>query len=667
MTENRLAHASSAYLKSAAHQPIDWYEFGEAAFAEAQKSDRLILLDIGAAWCHWCHVIDRESYENEEIARIINEHYIPVKVDRDQRPDIDARYQHIVSAMTGQGGWPLTAFLTFDGRVLYGGTYFPPEVMKKILLQMPSLYQGQKEDIFKTALTERSPESIQAELQSAEQNEAEQHDIPADIFDRFIENAQRAFDPTYGGFGRAPKFPHYSMLEYLIQQAFRRKDMALAPMIHQTLTAMAKGGIYDQIGGGFHRYSVDQVWEIPHFEKMAYDNAEALKVYTQAYRLNPDPLYRQVIEGILQFTQVVLSDQAHGGFYASQDADIDLFDDGDYFTWTLEEVQSVLSPKEAEIVVAYYGMSPQGNMHGRPGRNVLRIMTTADAIAEAQNIPIKDVEDLLKTARQKLWLKRSERPTPFVDKTLYLNWNGMYMAAYFEAADLLEDETIRAFGRRTLDRLLASHVTQSQDQLLHAEGVPGFLEDYAWMIHALIKAYQSTEAEQYLEKAQYWTSVASDLFEDKTYGGFYDTAPPQKETIGLLKFRRKPTEDSPSSSANAIMLRNLVQLCAMTGQEDYRIRAERGLTLFGREFSSYGLFVAALGVTLYDLWHPPAKLEIHGKNDGLKAASRHAFFPGKVITYEAPEDQAEVRVCEGTRCLQPVQTVEALTEQLALV
>lgn len=665
MAENRLAQSSSAYLRSASHQPIDWYEFGEEAFARARELDRLILLDIGAVWCHWCHVIDRESYENDEIAQLINAHYIAVKVDRDQRPDIDARYQQIIASLTGQGGWPLTAFLTPDGRVLYGGTYFPPQAMKKLLDQLKDVYREQKNEIMRESLDARSQEDIQASLNAAE-TEAVQHRIPPDVFERIIEQAKGTFDNELGGFGLQPKFPHFSTLEFLIQQAVRESRGDLDKMLHTTLIAMAQGGMHDHIGGGFHRYSVDRQWHVPHFEKMAYDNAEALKVYAQAYKLSQNPLYRDTVDGILRFVGQVLSDQEQGGFYASQDADIDLNDDGDYFTWTQDELKAILSPEEADTVLAYYDITPEGDMHERPGRNVLWAIKPLEAVAEVLNRSKEDVQSLLQTARVKMAEQRRKRQTPFVDNTVYLNWNGMMLTGYFEAADLLDIPEARAFAQKTLERLLKTHVDSEQNRLLHVQGIPGMLEDYAWMIHALLKGYQSTEEQGYLEAAKQWTEVTITQFEDKTFGGFFDIATPGPVALALLKYRRKPTDDTPSSSANAVMIRNLIQLHLLTVEQRYVEVAEKALRMFGQEFANRGIYVAAMATALYEFQHPPVKLEALGQDaDALKSFCRKTLLPGKVMLYTPAAEKSQVRVCEGTRCLSPATSTEELMAQLA--
>ncbi len=665
MPPNRLAESSSAYLRSASHQPIDWYEFSDEAFRVAHEMDRPILLDIGAVWCHWCHVIDRESYENNEIANLINQHYIAVKVDRDQRPDVDSRYQQVIASLTGQGGWPLTAFLTPDGRVLFGGTYFPPQTMKKLLNQIKDVYHEQKAEILKETLDRH----IHGDDEFFEKTMVEAGEGPATTLSETLlqglsNAANKSFDTLHGGFGMMPKFPHFSALEYLILHAFHTNDTWHQEMIERTLTEMANGGIIDQIGGGFHRYATDRNWHVPHFEKMAYDNAEALGVYAQAYRLHQTPLYLEIIEGILRFTGEVLSDQGQGGFYASQDADINLEDDGDYFTWTLDEVKAVLPPAEALLAIAYYDISATGDMHERPGRNVLRVDKSLKDLSRQLAQPVDVLAQTLARAKAKLAEHRLTRPTPFIDNTIYLNWNGMMLVGYFQVADLLNRKDVLDFACKTLDRLLETHVNPQRDRLLHVDGIPGFIEDYAWMIQALLMGYQSTGNPAYLEQAIHWADVAHNLFEDKLNGGFFDTDGARETAVALLKFRRKPIEDTPSTSPNAVMIRSFWHLHLLTGRDDYKASVERALTFYKDTLASHGLFVAGLGIALMEYLKPPLKLEILGQNPELTAAARQVFYPGKLLSYQPDAATAEVRICIGTQCYPPVSTVEELQSRL---
>ncbi len=380
--ENRLKDSASPYLRSAAHQPIDWHEWGDAAFARAKSEDKPILLDIGAVWCHWCHVIDRESYENAEIAKIINEHFVAVKVDRDERPDVDSRYQSAVSAISGQGGWPLTGFLLSDGRPFFGGTYFPPEDQmgrpgfRRVLLAVADSYRNKRAEL------ERAANSLADAVSQAEVFTGARADFDLGVVDAQIKSITQLFDIKNGGFGRAPKFPHSSAIDLILERYQQTKEKHLLAMAETTLEKMACGGVYDQLAGGFHRYSVDERWLVPHFEKMSYDNSELLKNYLHGWQVTQNPFLRETAEGIIGWVNEVLSDQENGGFFASQDADYSLDDDGDYFTWSLDELRSALLPDEARVMQLYYDVEAHGEMHHNPAKNVLWIASDAADIAK---------------------------------------------------------------------------------------------------------------------------------------------------------------------------------------------------------------------------------------------------------------------------------------------
>src|SRR5580700_3188815 len=400
-TLNSLARASSAYLRSAMHQPIQWHEWGEEAFAAAQHENKPMLLDIGAVWCHWCHVMDRESYDDPEVAAIVNEHFIAVKVDRDERPDIDSRYQAAVSAVSGQGGWPLTAFLTPDGKPFYGGTYFPPSdgygrpSFKRVLLSIANAYKEKNGDVMEQA------KLVESTIAQAESFAGRSGRISASVITAIQQSALDMFDPQHGGFGHAPKFPHPSVLDLLIEQYARHHDDTLRNVIVATLEHMANGGVYDQLAGGFHRYSVDERWVVPHFEKMCYDNSELLKNYVHAYQATGSEFFANVARDIIRWMDEWLSDRERGGFYASQDADISMDDDGDYFTWTLEEARAVLTADEGKVVVLRYDINEIGEMHHNPAKNVLYVRASIEEIAQRLSISPERVKQLLDAAKKK--------------------------------------------------------------------------------------------------------------------------------------------------------------------------------------------------------------------------------------------------------------------------
>src|SRR5712672_1878433 len=437
--ENRLKDSVSPYLRSAAHQPIAWYEWGDAAFARAKAENKPVLLDIGAVWCHWCHVIDRESYESADIAKIINEHFVAVKVDRDERPDVDARYQSAISALSGQGGWPLTGFLLPDGKPFYGGTYFPPDDQggrpgfRRVLLAVADSYRNKRPDL------ERAANSLADAVAQAETFTGAKAKFDLGVVDAQIQSITKLFDTRNGGFGQAPKFPHASAIELILERYQERKDKQLLGIAETTLEKMARGGVYDQLAGGFHRYSVDERWLVPHFEKMSYDNSELLKNYLHGWQITQNWLFSKTAESIIAWVNEVLSDQVNGGFYASQDADVSLDDDGDYFTWTLDEVRAVLSPEEARIVELYYDVEAHGEMHHNPAKNVLWVAREPQDIAAQVASEESVVRLTIARAKEKMLAARWPRPTPYVDKTLYASWNAMFVSAYLQAGRALQD------------------------------------------------------------------------------------------------------------------------------------------------------------------------------------------------------------------------------------
>src|ERR1700687_86223 len=533
-TLNSLSKASSAYLRSAMHQPIQWNEWGEEAFATAQRENKPILLDIGAVWCHWCHVMDRESYDDPEVARIVNELFVAVKVDRDERPDIDSRYQVAVSAISGQGGWPLTAFLTPDGKPFYGCTYFPPDdnygrpSFKRVLQSIADAYHQKNTEVVDQA------QMVEIAISRAESIADGRGEFSPKVIDAIVEAALQMFDPQNGGFGSAPKFPHPAALDLLMDQYARSGDEKLREVFVPTLEKMARGGVYDQLAGGFHRYSVDEHWIVPHFEKMCYDNSELLKNYVHAYQVTGSEFFAEVSRDIVRWMDEWLSDRAHGGFYASQDADYSMDDDGDYFTWTLEETKAALTEDEAAVAGLRYDVNEVGDMHHNPAKNVLYIRNSVEEIARRLNIAEERVRTLLAEAKKKMYAARLLRPTPYVDKTVYAGWNAMCVSAYLEAAKVLDLAEARHFALRSIDRLLAEgwnagrgmkHVIAYSDPKAEQRDipVPGVLDDYAFAVIACLDAYEVTAVLSYYRFARAIAEAMVAAFFDPVDGGFFDT------------------------------------------------------------------------------------------------------------------------------------------------
>src|ERR1700761_5121314 len=522
---NSLERARSSYLRSAMHQPVSWHEWGAAAFAGATKEGKPILLDIGAVWCHWCHVMDRESYEDPDLAGLINENFVAIKVDRDERPDVDTRYQAAVAAISGQSGWPLTAVLTPDGKPFFGGTYFPRDDrygrpgFARVLLTMADAWRARRDEVLESA------GSVVEAIEYNENFAGQSGTLSLSIVEKMVSSALEKFDRHHGGFGSQPKFAHPSAIDLLLDVAVRTGNEAAREAATVTLERMARGGVYDQLGGGFHRYSVDEAWVVPHFEKMLYDNAELLKNYVHAFRSFVDPEMARVARDIIRWMDSTLSDRARGGFYASQDADIHLEDDGDSFTWTRAEAAAVLSPEEMEIAGAYYDIGDLGDMHHNPAKNVLHVKHTLDAVAAKAGVPLQQAQDLLAAAHAKLYAARGERPTPYVDTTMYTGWNAMAVSAYFEAAQVLHLTDVKAVARLTLDRLLSEGLDAERGLahvIAYGKWIPGVLDDYAFMIHACLDGWLGSGEMRYFRAAESLAERMIAGFYDETGGGFFD-------------------------------------------------------------------------------------------------------------------------------------------------
>src|ERR1700690_4126662 len=615
-TLNSLSRASSSYLRSAMHQPIRWHEWGEEAFAAARRLNKPILLDIGAVWCHWCHVMDRESYDDPEIAQIVNERFVAIKVDRDERPDIDARYQVAVQALSGQGGWPLTAFLTPDGKPYFGGTYFPPDEhygrpsFRRVLLSISEAFHEKNADVTEQA------KLVEGAIAHSESFAAKSGDVSLRIVDEIVQACLKMFDPEHGGFGSAPKFPHPSALDLLIDR-YRNGGAALrtggdarlyADQIKEvftvTLEKMARGGVYDQLAGGFHRYSVDERWVVPHFEKMSYDNSELLKNYVHAYQATGSEFFADVARDIIRWMDEWLSDRDHGGFYASQDADISLEDDGDYFTWTVHEAKAVLTEEEAQVACLHYDINEVGEMHHNPAKNVLYQRAPVDEIAARMKASIERAREILQSAKRKMYAARLLRTTPYVDKTVYVSWNAMCVSAYLKTASVLHLDEARQFALRSLDRILAEawnpeaglkHVVAYSDADGARRDTVGFLDDYACTANACLDAYESTADLSYFRIARQITDQMSARFYDSVSGGFFD-AERASESLGVLNTARKPFQDSPTPAGNPMAAIALLRMHGYTDEAGYRDKAEQTLELLAAAAGQYGLFAATYGI-----------------------------------------------------------------------
>jgi len=680
---NRLVTASSAYLRSAAHQPVHWYPWGDEAFSAAGAGDKPVLLDIGAVWCHWCHVMDGESYEDPAIAEFLNAHFVCVKVDRDERPDVDARYQRAVQALTRQGGWPLTAFLTPQGQVFYGGTYFPPDGkygrpgLRTVLASVLEAWRNRREQVESQALAIR-------QVVDSHLDEGAPGSLTSGLLDGAVNAILRVADPVNGGFGGQPKFPHPGAIQLLLARWWNDPLPELRTVIDRTLEGMARGGIRDHLGGGFHRYSVDAEWIVPHFEKMAYDNAELLRIYCDAYAALANPTYADVARGIVQWVREVASDP-EGGYATSQDADVGLDDDGDYFTWTREEAAAALSPPELEVAAAYYDIGTAGEMHHNPAKNVLHTPATLSSLTRRLGRSDTEMTELLRSAQEKLRAARSRREAPFVDRTRYANWNAMMASAMLRASAVLDDAWAGAHALTTLRRLRTESV--EPDAVAHTpDGLTGLLDDQVQAAAAALDAYEVTGDDGWLTWSQALMARVWREYRDPEHGGLFDRSDGARGH-GLLPARLKPVEDTPTPSPNGVAGTVLARLAEFTGDSSWREHGAELLSAFARQDSPLGLHMAAY-LSALD-WHlsPATHLVVVGLADDPRAAAMHRealarYAPRRIVQRIRAEQVAHSALppavrgmvdratfpaayaCRGDTCSPPATTESAWRETL---
>ena len=687
--ENNLAGARSAYLRSARNQPVKWQEWGSDAFQKAIEQDKPVLLDIGAVWCHWCHVMDRESYEDAETARIINEHFVAIKVDRDERPDVDARYQAAVAAISGQGGWPLTAFLTPDGRPFFGGTYFPPvdghgrPSLRRVLMTMAESFERRRDEVYDSA------GGVMAAIEQNEMFEGGGEDPGEELLAKMVASTLQQFDPRFGGFGSQPKFPHPAAVDLLIDEAGRGNEAARRAAL-VTLEKMSKGGVYDHLAGGFHRYSVDERWVVPHFEKMSYDNSELLKNYVHAFQSFGEQECARVARDIMRWVNEWLSDRELGGFYSSQDADVSFEDDGDYFTWTRTEAAAVLSVEELAVVEPFFDLGLLGDMRHNPEKNTLHVDQPLSFVAKGLRLELTRAAELIDSANAKMYAARKLRPTPYVDKTVYVGWNAMMVSAYLLAGRVLAEDEATSFGLKTLDRVL--NVAWNGERMGHvvaygeSEGdseVDGVLDDYVLTATAALDAWECTGEIRYFRAAEAIGRAAVARFYDEAKGGFFDTEvmTEGEARLGALAAQRKPLQDSPTPAGNSVAAALLLRLAELTGDESLRERAKRTLECFAGVVEHFGLYAASFGLALRRMVSPAEQVVVVGDDaaaDTLELAALRGFAVSKsvvrlkavgelppsleeTIPHLPQQDGSFAVVCSGFTCGLPVSSVEELT------
>ncbi len=680
---NRLANETSPYLLQHKDNPVDWYPWGEEALKKARDEDRPILLSVGYSACHWCHVMERESFEDEATAQVMNAHFVSIKVDREERPDIDSIYMAAVQALTRGGGWPMTVFLTPDGSPFYGGTYFPPVPSRgmpsftQLLTSLADAYENRREDVLQSAKSVR--EYLQAAT-GASMPESETSS-GAEILDRAAESLLSQVDRRFGGFGGAPKFPQTMNLEVLLRYHHRAGDRSAIDGVQLTLRQMANGGIYDQLGGGFARYSVDERWLVPHFEKMLYDNALLARLYLETYQATGDPFYRRIAEETLDY---VLRDMTspEGGFYAAEDADSEGVE-GKFYVWTPEEIEAALEPEAAKLAMRYWDVTEQGNFEGK---NILNVPRPPEAAAEF-GISGEELWERIVEIRARLLAGRDKRVRPGRDEKILAAWNGLMLRSFALAARVTGREDYREAARGNAAFLLEKLRTGGRLRRSYKDGrarFNGYLEDYAMVADGLVALYEATFETRWLAEADDLCGAISELFWDGERRTFYDTPIDHEQLVT----RPRDVYDNAAPSGVSVAVEVLLKLALLLDRNDYRQRAEGVLEDMrgGMEKipGAFGRLLCALDFNV----SRPREIALVGDPDApdiqaLIDTVYARYLPNKVVTGRASGEEeaagfiplladrptrdgkATAYVCEGYVCKSPTTDAEELAVQLA--
>jgi hypothetical protein len=688
---NRLIDATSPYLLQHAHNPVDWYPWGEEAFQRAKDEDKPIFLSIGYSACHWCHVMERESFEDEAVAEILSDHFVAVKVDREERPDIDEIYMTAVQIMTGSGGWPMSVFLTPDLRPFYGGTYYPPEDgmgrpgFKTLLQSIADAWNTRRDDVLKSA-----EQLTQYVRQSQETRTGAESAIGKELLQNAVEELRETFDPVNGGWGAAPKFPSSPSIELLLRQHAHTGEKDLLEMATQTLTAMYRGGMYDHLGGGFHRYSVDAQWLAPHFEKMLYDNAQLSEVYLDAFQATGDPLFARVAREILDYEIRDMQD-ANGAFHSTEDADSE-GKEGLFYVWKYDDIISHLGDEDGNLFCVYYSVKTGGNFNSHEpyhaGFNILHITKAPETIAKHAELTVDELEMKMARCREKLMEVRGQRVRPSLDDKILTSWNGLIIGSLAQAYSVLGEDRYRDAAERAAGFVLTEMERDGVLLRSHRKGesrIPAYLDDYAFFVTGLVDLYEATFDVRWLNEADRLANDMIDAFWDSTGGGFYFTRAGQDDVL----MRTKPTYDGAEPSGNSMAAWALLRIAKLTDNRDFAEKAERILKINQANMASAPRgFMKMLCVADF-YFGPTREIAIAGarESDAVGAyldALHGEFIPNKVVALIDPSEagleledrvpllaaktlvngQPAVYVCENYVCKQPVTTPEALLETL---
>ncbi len=680
---NRLAQETSPYLLQHKDNPVDWYPWGEEALRKAREEDKPVLLSVGYSACHWCHVMERESFEDEATARLMNEHFVNIKVDREERPDIDSIYMSAVQAMTRHGGWPMTVFITPDGAPFYGGTYFPPvpsrgmPSFKQLLLSLADAYENRRDEVMQSA------ENVREYLQAATGASAPTTGLSEELLDSAAASLLGQLDNRFGGFGGAPKFPQTMNLEVLLRYYKRTGDRAARAGVEHTCRQMANGGIYDQLGGGFARYSVDEYWLVPHFEKMLYDNALLARLYLEAYQVSGDDFFRRIAEETLDYVARDMTD-SEGGFYSAEDADSE-GEEGKFYVWMPGEIEAALEPDEAKLAMRFWDVTERGNFEGK---NILNVPRPPEAIAAEFDISAGELWQRIVRIREKLLAEREKRVRPGRDEKVLAAWNSLMLRAFAFASSVLDREDYREIAEKNASFLMEKLVVDGRLRRSYKDGrarFNGYLEDYACVADGLVELYEATFETRWLREAGSLADAILELFWDAEKGVFYDTAADHEELVT----RPRDVYDNASPSGNSVAVDVLLRLSVLLEHEDYRERAAAVLEDLSGAISQipggFGRLLSALDFYL----STPYEIALIGAPDAsetrtLLSAVYSTYIPNKVVAGRAEDDEEAARlvplladrpmregkatayVCVNYACQNPTTDPEELKSQLGV-
>jgi len=633
---NRLINETSPYLLQHAHNPVDWCPWGEEALTRAKRENKPILLSIGYSACHWCHVMEKESFENEEIAKIMNENFINIKVDREERPDLDEIYMNAVQLMTGSGGWPMTVFLTPDLLPFYAGTYFPPEErggmpsFKRILLSIAEIYREKQKEVLE------STEKIKEQLGRMTKLKSGDEELTFDLLHNAFQEISEKYDYENGGFSEAPKFPQPLVIEFLFRYYKTTKDKNTINMITFTLKKMAEGGIYDHLGGGFHRYSVDNKWLVPHFEKMLYDNAMLAKVYIQAYQITKNDFFKKIAFETLDYLLREMTDP-EGGFYSASDADSE-GEEGKFFVWSKDEIEKVLGKEKAKIICRYYNVSKVGNFEG--DKNILHTPFAIEDICKIEKLNTEEFKLLLKESKEKLFNVRNQRVKPGVDTKVITAWTSLAISSLAFAYQVFREERFLNSAEDAANFILLNMFEEGKLLRIYKDGkskIGGFLEDYSFFISTLIDLYETTFRIKYLEDAINLTEKMVENSWDEEEGGFF-FAP--KDATNLIS-RSKNPYDNPIPSGNSVAVSLLFRLYRLTGNKDFIEKGEKTLKVFSMLMERVPSAFPNMLSTLDNYLRTPVDIVVVGEFlseeiDEILKSIFSKFLPNKTIAFLDP-------------------------------